>query len=89
MPVDLLLLSFVCLEGAVEKADLAQCGNRRGPDVLYIRTHGFGFEGKILGKERGGEVPVMALCIQAMERCGSGGKGVLLGSTEVSLSIHD
>lgn len=39
MPVDLLLLSFVCLEGAVEKADLAQCGSSRGPAVLYLRTH--------------------------------------------------
>lgn len=57
----------------------------RGPDVLYISTHWFSFERKILGKEGGEEVPVMAPSMQVVERCGSCGKEVLLGSTEVSL----
>lgn len=30
--------AVICLEGAVEEADLAQCGNSHGPAVLNIRT---------------------------------------------------
>lgn len=56
-----------------------------GPAVLYKSTHWFSFGRKILGEGGGEEVLVKALYMQVVERCGSCGKEVLLGSTEVSL----